>query len=119
MPEIQGEVLLYEYDFSISLGDIAQLSVCKGGNCQHLTQEELEVVLNENGLDLSQPYQVVNDTHRGVTNKVFTTDRFVGFIRRDAAWKAQCGESLDIVINDLRRKEKYRGSDDMVNFNRG
>jgi hypothetical protein len=118
MPEITGEVLLHEYNFSISSGDIAQLDICKDGGCQNLSREELEITLYNNGLDLSQPYQVVHDTHRGITNKIFTTNRYVGFIRRDQKWVEMCGTHIEIVLDDLKNKKKYRGSEDMLDSRR-
>ena len=114
MPEITGEVLLHEYNFSISFGDIAQLDICTKGGCQSLSREELDEVLFENGLDLERPYQVVNDTHRGITNKVFTTNRIVGYLRSDKAWKEANGDDINVVIDELRHTKKYQGSEDML-----
>ncbi|MDB4312241.1 hypothetical protein N9937_02300 [bacterium] len=115
MPEIQNEVLLHDYNFFISSGDISQLEICKGGACQHLPQEDLEKVLYKNGLDVFKPYQVVYDTHRGISNKVFTTTRFVGFIRDDEVWTEEFGSHIEVVLNDLKTQKKYHGSDDVYN----
>lgn len=116
MPEIVEEELLHDYNFSISFGDIAQLDVCSGGGCQNLPRDQLEEVLFTNGLDIDKPYQIIYDTHRGITNQVYTTNRIVGFIRSDGTWIEECGENIEVVINDLKTKKKYQGSEDMLDY---
>lgn len=116
MPEINGEELLNSYNFSISFGDIAQLDICKGGSCQNLSHEQLVEVLYNNGLDIKKDYQIVHDTHRGLTNQIFTTNRVVGFIRQDKAWLEEVGADPEVVANQLLTERKYRGSEDMFEY---
>ena len=117
MPEILEKELQYEYNFSISLGDIALLDVCsKGRGCENLSQEKLVEVLYANGLDVGKAYQVVYDTHRGITNEIYTTNRFVGFIRQDMEWTKLVGSDPEVIAHQLKTEKKYQGSEHMFHY---
>lgn len=85
--------------YVISMYDLANLDVCKGGGCSNLSTGELEQVLFDNGLDVRKPYSYCVGEHRPKSsNQIVNSGYFEGFERCDDAWMKSGAASIEVVI---------------------
>lgn len=85
--------------YVISMYDLANLDVCKGGGCSNLSTGQLEQVLFDNGLDVRKPYSYCVGEHRPKSsNQIVNSGYFEGFERCDDVWMKSGAASIEVVI---------------------
>lgn len=74
-------------------------------------QTELEKVLYNMGININQPYETQNETHRNRFNNIITCLRWVGQERTDSEWikSGYCSQAaLDKSLNNRMLIDLYR-----------
>ena len=85
--------------YVISMYDLANLDVCKGGGCSNLSTGQLEQVLFDNGLDVRKHYSYHVGEHRPKSsNQIVNSGYFEGFERCDDVWMKSGAASIEVVI---------------------
>ena len=70
-----------------------------------MPKEQLEKILFTNGLDINKPYELLEDTHRTLRNKIYTGKRWFGRERLDKDWQLSGCASIEAVIASSKDPE--------------
>lgn len=90
-----------ETDFNLSFHDLLMVDGFRQAIETGATEPFLSILF-QNGMNVDEGYEIVNNTHRTLQNKVFSGNLVHGYERTDAAWIATGCASMAARIRAVK-----------------